>query len=164
MKKIMSIDASTTSTGIAIFENNKLIKYQCITEDSNKNVLTRILKMTSKIRKIYIQFQPDQIIMEEVLPEDVKHNQKVFKALIYLQASIILMFYEFKKPVELIVASHWRKICGIKTGSKIKREQLKIASQKLVKNIFKIDINNDISDAICIGIAYIIQNKQKSAF
>ena len=160
----MSIDASTTSTGIAIFENNKLIKYQCITEDSNKNVLTRILKMTSKIRKIYIQFQPDQIIMEEVLPEDVKHNQKVFKALIYLQASIILMFYEFKKPVELIVASHWRKICGIKTGSKIKREQLKIASQKLVKNIFKIDINNDISDAICIGIAYIIQNKQKSAF
>lgn len=160
----MSIDASTTSTGIAIFENNKLIKYQCITEDSNKNVLTRILKMTSKIRKIYIQFQPDQIIMEEVLPEDVKHNQKVFKALIYLQASIILMFYEFKKPVELIVASHWRKICGIKTGSKIKREQLKIASQKLVKNIFKIDVNNDISDAICIGIAYIIQNKQKSAF
>lgn len=160
----MSIDASTTSTGIAIFENNKLIKYQCITEDSSKNVLTRILKMTSEIRKIYMQFQPDQIIMEEVLPEDVKHNQKVFKALIYLQASIVLMFHEFKKPVELVVASHWRKICGIKTGSKIKREQLKMASQKLVKNIFKIDVNNDISDAICIGISYIIQTKQQSAF
>lgn len=160
----MSIDASTTSTGIAIFENNKLIKYQCITEDSSKNVLTRILKMTSEIQKIYMQFQPDQIIMEEVLPEDVKHNQKVFKALIYLQASIVLMFHEFKKPVELVVASHWRKVCGIKTGSKIKREQLKMASQKLVKNIFKIDVNNDISDAICIGISYIIQTKQQSAF
>ena len=160
----MAIDASTTSTGIAIFEENKLIKYYCISKDSSFNVHKRILFMTQQIKKIYLQYKPNNIIMEEVLPEDVKHNQNVFKALIYLQASIVLMLSTLGQQVEFFTASHWRKVCGIKTGQHIKRNELKQASQDLVKSIYKIDVNNDISDAICIGIAYIIQNKQKSAF
>ena len=51
---------------------------------------------------------------------------------------------------------------GIHTGRGIKREALKAAAQKLVKNIYNIDVNDDISDAICIGIAYI--NEHRSAF
>lgn len=159
----MSIDASTKSTGIAIFNENKLIKYYCISKDSSCDVFQRILYMTQQIEKIYLQYKPNNIIMEDVLPEDVKHNQNVFKALIYLQASIVLMFSKRRQLVDFFVASHWRKICGIKTG-KTKRDQLKKASQNLVKSIYNIDVNNDISDAICIGIAYIIENKQKSAF
>ena len=44
---------------------------------------------------------------------------------------------------------------GIHTGKGIKRDELKKKSQFLVKNIYNIDVNDDISDAICIGIAYI---------
>lgn len=161
MAIILSIDASTKSTGIAIFQQNKLIKYKCI-NCNDSNTYKRIEKMTEQIKKIYNQYKPINIIMEDVLPEDVKHNQTVFKALIYLQASIVLSLYKLGGIVNLCTASHWRAQVGIHTGRGIKREVLKNASKELVKNIYKVDVNDDISDAICIGIAYITQNK--SAF
>jgi Asp/Glu/hydantoin racemase len=60
------------------------------------------------------------------------------------------------------VASHWRAVCGIKTGKGIKREALKQASRNLVKQIYNADVNDDISDAICLGMAYLAEHK--SAF
>jgi hypothetical protein len=89
------------------------------------------------------------------LPEDVKRNQSVFKALIYLQAAVVLKLHKCRSIVNFYTASHWRASVGIKTGPGIKRETLKNASQRLVKSIYNIEVNDDISDAICLGIAYI---------
>ena len=158
----LAIDASTKSTGIAIFKQNKLFYYECIKQNDN-NTFTRIWKMAERIRQIYQQYQPTNIIMQDVLPQDVKHNQKIFKALIYLQAAIVLQLDRLNAPtVELITVNHWRKICGIKTGRGIKRQVLKEKSINLIKQIYDINVNNDIADAICIGIAYIVEHK--SAF
>ena len=93
--------------------------------------------------------------MEDILPSDVGNNQKIYKALIYLQAAIVLMFHKNKINVDFYVASHWRSACGIKTGRGVKRDTLKQASIKLVKATYNIDVNDDIADAICMGIAYV---------
>lgn len=159
--KTLSIDASTRSTGIAVFDNSQLIFYKCI-EIKSSDQLKRIEYMANEIEKIIIQYQPTDIVMQQILPEDVKHNQNVYKALIYLQAAIILKAHKHKREVELVVASHWRAQIGIRTGRGIKRNELKTASKKLVKAIYNIDVNDDISDAICIGIAYI--KEHRSAF
>lgn len=159
--KILSIDASTKNTGIAIFQQDKLIHYECISA-TNDNKFKRILVMIQRINQLYQKYKPTDIVMQDVLPQDVKHNQNVFKALIYLQAIIMLQLYKKGMDVNLYVASHWRSLVGIKTGPGIKRETLKKASQKLVKNKYQIDVNDDISDAICIGIAYLKQHQ--SAF
>lgn len=158
----LAIDASTKSTGIAIFKQNKLFCYKCIKQNDN-NTFTRIREMTKRIRQIYQQYQPTNIIMQDILPQDVKHNQKIFKALVYLQAMIVLQLDRLNAPeVELTTANHWRKICGIKTGRGIKRQVLKEKSVNLIKQIYNINVNDDIADAICIGIAYIVEHK--SAF
>lgn len=160
--KILSIDASTKSTGIAIFQQQKLIHYECITATAS-NSLKRIIKIIQRIKQLYIQYQPTNIIIEDVLPQDVKHNQNTFKALIYLQAAIVLELYKNgAAAAQFYTASHWRKVCGIKTGRGIKRQSLKQASQNLVQQIYNIQVNDDISDAICLGMAYYIQHK--SAF
>lgn len=159
--KTLAIDASTKATGIAIFQDNKLIHYECITA-TDGDTLKRISKMTIRIRDLNNKYSPNHIVMEQVLPEDVKHNQKVYKALIYLQAAIVLQLYNWKQKVDFIHVSHWRKICGIKTGRNVKREELKEASKALVKKIYNIDVNDDVSDAILLGMAYIQQNR--SAF
>lgn len=161
MMKILAIDASTKSTGIAIFQNNKLVYYKCLIATQN-NVLDRIETMTKKIKQIYKKYKPTHIIMEEVLPEDVKHNQNVYKALIYLQASIVLELHKNGIDTNFYTASHWRAQVGIHLGRGIKREELKSASKKLVEQIYNIKTNDDISDAICLGIAYIKQHR--SAF
>ena len=120
--------------------------------------------MTQKILDICKQYSPTDVVMQDVLPDDVGHNQAVYKALIYLQASIVMAFHKINYKIVFLPVSHWRKLCGIKMGPGIKRDRLKKASQDLVKQIYKIQVNDDISDAICLGMAYIIQEKKKSAF
>lgn len=158
--RTLAIDASTKSSGIAIFDQGKLIHYQCIIKQGE--TLTRVKKMAEAIAGVCIKYHPSDVVMEQVLPEDVKHNQSVYKALIYLQAAIALQLHQIGYSINFYTASHWRSVCGIKVGRGIKREELKAASQMLVKQIYKIDVNDDISDAICLGIAYLKQHR--SAF
>ena len=154
--KVLAIDASSKSTGIAIFQDEKLIHYQCIIAMDGDS-FKRIIKMKNRILEIYKKYKPTNIIMEDVLPQDVKHNQTVYKVLIYLQAMIVLSLYQTYslQNVQFYTASHWRRICGIKTGRGIKRQSLKKASMQLVKNQYGIKVNDDISDAICLGLAYV---------
>lgn len=153
---LLAIDASTRATGIAIFEGNKLIKYKCI-QCGYGNVLDRINFMSKELQNLFLQYKPEKIVMEDVLPQQVGHNQNVYKALIYLQAVLVLMFHKYKKQVKLVVASHWRKLCGIKTGNTVGREQLKRKSQNLIQGIYNIKVTDDISDAICLGLAELKQ-------
>lgn len=157
MSKILSIDASTKSTGIAVYDNKELKHYECITA-TNSDVLKRIKIMTSRIEEIVNEYSIDEIIMEDVLPEDVKHNQNVFKALHYLQASIVLKMHDYKKDVQLVNVNRWRKACGITIGRYGVRSSAKVQDMKFVKDTFGIDANDDICDAICIGWAYINTN------
>ena len=81
----LAIDASTKSTGWSIYEDQELKDYGCITASSG-NLFRRIHKMTDEIDKIINKYKVEQIVVEEVIPEDVRHNAKVYKALMYLQA------------------------------------------------------------------------------
>lgn len=53
-----------------------------------------------------------------------------------------------------MMPSSWRSYCGIKIGKK-KRAELKQDSIDFVKDEFKIEVNDDVADAIGIGIGYI---------
>lgn len=151
--KVLALDLSTKSSGWSIFENKNLIDSGCISASST-NVLNRIEKIIKELRIIFDKYKPDNIIVEEVLPEDVKHNQTVFKALMYLQAAVALEFNRDGKKLEFFVSSEWRKICGIRTGRGITRDTVKAADIKFVKDNYNLDVNDDIADAICIGYAY----------
>ena len=157
----LSIDASTKSTGIAIFNEGKLIHYECI-KSNNTDIYVRIGVMVKRICQLCNTYKPTDIIMQDVLPENVNHNQAVYKALMYLQAAIVLQLHKIELTVKFCTASHWRAEVGIHTGRGRKRQQLKLTAQRLVKHIYNIDVNDDISDAICIGIAYI--KEHRSAF
>ena len=165
----IAIDASTKSTGIAVFKNQALIQYECITQ-SSKDVILRIKNMTDAVEKIYNTYQGNdiQIVMEQIIPDnlnDVKwsKNQNTFKALFYLQAAIVLMFHHYGKEIELVGASTWRKNCGIKQGGAT-RDLLKQRDVQFVKDTYQITVNDDIADAICIGHAKINQKPEPAAF
>lgn len=167
----IAIDASTKSTGIAIFKNKDFIKYDLFT-NSSKNVLTRIKYMTDKIENYYqaiaTGFSNIQIIMEQIIPDNLNDakwtkNQNTFKALFYLQAAIALMFNNYNIEVEFIGASSWRKRCGIKQGGAT-RDLLKERDKAFVKEKFNLDVNDDIADAICIGYAKVNEQPEPAPF
>ena len=150
---ILSIDASTKSSGCAIFEENKLIHYECITASGSDKQ-----KMNNRIKELVNQYHPTVAVMEDVMPQDVKHNQAVYKALIYLQAIIVMTLYDLGIETTLYTASHWRSVVGIHTGRGIKRDELKQVSINLVKQKYNITVNDDQADGINIGLAYYMQN------
>ena len=151
--KVLALDLSTKSTGWAIFEGKELIDKGCVVATS-PNVLNRISTIVEELKVIHNRYLPQRVIVEEVLPEDVGHNSSVFKALMYLQALVAVEFNKYGKTLEFYTASEWRRKCGIRTGRGIKREQLKAADVKFVKDNYHLDVNDDIADAVCIGHAY----------
>ena len=94
--------------------------------------------------------------MEEVIPDHAKNTQ-TFKALMYLQAAVVMMVHD-KHPmvkVELIYPGSWRAQAGIKTGRGVKRESLKEADIRRAQEVFGAQqLNDDEADAILIGAVY----------
>ena len=143
--KTLALDLSSKSSGYAIFENQELKKYGCISASSS-NLYKRIEKMTTELTTILKENKIDKVIIEDVVPDDVHNNGTVFRALMHLQGLVAYTLNKFNLSPEYVVASHWRKLCGIKTGAGVRRESL---------NQFGITVNDDIADAICIGFAFV---------
>lgn len=149
---LLAIDPSTKSTGIAVFKNKELIYYNCISSSST-DVYKRIDKMIEGIKIAVDTYGVNYAVLEDVLPEEVKHNQSTFKSLTYLQGYILHTLNDYKLNWKFYTASQWRSICGIKIGPGVRRENLKKQDIAFVKKHYNIDVNDDIADAICIGYA-----------
>lgn len=154
--KILAIDASTRSTGFAIFKDKELKEYGCITASST-DLVKRINKMIKELNEILTREREiDKIILEEVRPEQGLQNIKTHKALMYLQAAITFLIHERFSNIEIIYLypSEWRAACQIHTGRGIRRQSLKPADIKFVKDTYNIEVNDDTADAIGLGYAY----------
>lgn len=154
--KILSLDASTKSTGFAVFNEIKLETYGCLTASST-DLVKRISKIITELEQVLSQNTIDKIILEEVRPEQGLQNLKTHKALMYLQAAIVFLVHERFNTIEIeyVYPNEWRKACGIKTGSGVRRETLKPKDIQFVKDNYNITVNDDIADAIGIGHAYV---------
>lgn len=157
-KKILALDPSSKSTGFAVFENDKLKKYGCITASST-NLFHRIDKIIEELKKIIAEDQPNVIVIEDVIPADVHNNIKIYKALTYLQGYVLHTLDDNKiTDIKFYLANEWRSKCRIKTGPGIKRDSLKPKDIAFVKEQYGIDVNDDVADAISIGYAYLHDN------
>lgn len=155
--RILAIDASTKSTGVAYFVDNNLIKYDCFTASST-DLIKRIQKIIKHLNDFMLENEVDKIIIEEVRPEgDKVQNIKTHRALMWLQAAIAFLLHENfpKVTIEYVYPSEWRKACGIKTGRGRFRNEQKESDINFVKEQYNIIVNDDIADAIGIGHAYV---------
>lgn len=157
---ILSLDLSTKSSGYAVLDiDGKLLDYGCETSAST-DLIKRIYIMRDAIDTI-LQKYPNitKVIAEEVRPQGGYGvgNQKTQKALMYLQAAFEFLIHDKypKIEIEYIQPSSWRAALGIKNGRGVTRTTLKEADMTFIKEKFNIDVNDDIADAICIGLAII---------
>lgn len=154
MSIILALDLSTKSSGQAIYEDQKLSSYGCITAASS-NLFKRIEKMTDEVENLINKFNVTKVVIEEVILDDVHNNNHVFKALMYLQGFIVNKLDKYNLVPDFLISSEQRKKCGIRTGAGIHRDSLKSKDIAFVKSQFDLTVNDDIADAICIGFAYI---------
>ena len=153
--RILALDMSTKSTGVAIFQDKEFLAKACVTASST-DLFKRIHKMVDSIDAIVTDTVIDVVVMEEVIPDHSK-NTNTFKALMYLQAAVMMMLHDKHPTVktELIYPGSWRSQAGIKTGRGVKRETLKDADIRRAKEVFGItQLNDDEADACLLGGVY----------
>ena len=151
MTKMISMDTSTTCTGIAIWENAKLSKHFCIKTDKKSETKAddMITQLVALIRK-----EKPQIIICEGL--NVVNNIAVAKNLAKIIGAVKgvcefnNIFYDSLAP------SSWRKLICDKNIPPKKRIDLKPWDIEQVKRLFKFEPeNDDEADAVLIGEAYV---------
>lgn len=152
--KLLSFDTSTNSTGYSLYISGELQKYELLDFKHIKNTDERIKEMILKIYEI-IEYEKPQIIVTEMTVvtrnAQAQRNLTMILGAIYGYCLRNDIFYWSFRPTE------WRKLINT-SGEKLprKREELKEWSINQVKTLFGVsDINDDISDAILIGKAYI---------
>lgn len=149
--RLLALDASTKSTGVALFEDNKLLDYKCITASST-DIIKRITKIINELVEYLNQNPVDKVILEEVRPE-TGTNLNTYRALMWMQAAIAFMLHENfpRVKLEYVYPSEWRAACGIKTGRGVLRAEQKEYDIQFVRDKYSINVNDDIADAIGLG-------------
>ena len=152
--KLLSFDSSTKSTGYALFVNGKYKETGCLNHTSVKDADKRFVEMIKDICQVIDKYAPDIVTWETPV---VMRNAQVQRFLTMIVGAIIckcieknIFFYSFR-PTE------WRKLVS-DNGEKIprKRDELKAWGKEKVVKTFNVEVeNDDESDAILIGQAYV---------
>ena len=152
--KLISMDTSSNSTGIAIFIDGKLSRHFLIDLKKIKSTDERIEEMIKQIYKLIEAESPDIIVTELTVVTrnaQAQRNLTMILGTIYGKCIENNIWYHSFRPTE------WRSLIDTTKKPKgRKREDYKEWSMELVRDFYKLEcLNDDISDAILIGQAYV---------
>ena len=152
--KLIAMDTSSNSTGIAIFIDGKLSRHFLIDLKKIKNTDDRIKEMIRQIYKVIVEESPDIIVTELTVVTrnaQAQRNLTIILGAIYGKCIEKDIWYESFRPTV------WRSLINtdIKPSGK-KREDFKTWSIQIVSDKYNAYCEtDDESDAILIGEAYI---------
>ncbi len=167
MIRIIGIDASTVSTGVSVFKvtkNGAALEETFLLKSDNKNkgkldkqkrteiTEQRVAFMIKGLMDIFKKYKPSVIVIEDVYGGKDMYTLKMlarFQGFVFGYAVLNDIKMEYK------IASKWRKEVGIpltdENKKPNKRATLKKLAVKKVKELYKIDVTDDVADAVLIG-------------
>lgn len=158
----LGLDASTKSTGYAIYENDKLIKHGTI-RSNKQDVFDRIEDVYNGCRDIFKKYNIHYVFIEDV-PLSYAVNKRVAEKLILLQGTIYSLCLQYDCGFIQLEPSSWRKKAGV-VAEKNRREFQKKAAIELVEKQYHFGYkwidkkydeqtgDSDVCEAILIGKA-----------
>lgn len=163
--RLLALDQASRVTGVAIFDDDKLVKYGTFEIKSNQELGKRLTQFLENLDKLYAAYHFDAVAYEDIQLQ--MGNVETYKKLAYIQAMILFWCEKHEKNLYCLSPSHWRKILKDKYGMSWgrKRVEQKQTAIDFIQEHYKKEVDSDTADAICIGCAANIEiNKNKSAF
>lgn len=163
--RLLALDQASRVTGVAIFDDDKLVKYSTFEIKSNQELGKRLTQFLKNLDKLYAAYHFDAVAYEDIQLQ--MGNVETYKKLAYIQAMILFWCEKHEKNLYCLSPSHWRKILKDKYGMSWgrKRAEQKQTAIDFIQEHYKKEVDSDTADAICIGCAANIEiNKTKSAF
>lgn len=160
---ILSLDASTTAIGWAVFDNDKLIEYGRLTPtEKGLDWRDRVHNLLPQLEQLIIKYKPTKIYQEDV-PMGGSGGNVTLSELFYVQGSFSVI-EKIYCDVEYISVGTWRKNIGINSGKDQRRNVKKIKSIEKANELFNLNLpleftsggnykengSDDISDAILL--------------
>lgn len=141
--RILGLDLSTHSSGVSIFENNKLIYNELISPNKNDSTFVRIVYTQNEIEKIIKKYNIDYVAIEDVAIS-VTRNAKTCHDLLFLVGSICGLCNVYGIKWKIFMPSHWRKLAGVydekHTKEELKREHQKARGIELANKYFSLNL------------------------
>lgn len=155
MRRILALDQSSHTTGYAIFIEGQLEAYGHLTlKDEDTGI--RLMKLKYFIKELVDKYNITEVVIEDIqLQSNVSNNVATFKILAEVFGVIYELITEMDIKFSAILASVWKSKLKIKSRQ---RQQQKQEAQQLVANIYNKKATQDESDAICIGMCYLISD------
>lgn len=160
---ILSLDASTTCIGWAVFEEDNLIEYGRI-EPTEKGLdwRDRVHNLLPQLEKLILKYKPTKIYQEDV-PMGGSGGAMILAQLNYLQG-VLSVIEKIYSDIEYISVGTWRKDIGINSGKDQRRDAKKIKSIEKANELFNVNLpleftsggnykpcgSDDISDSILL--------------
>ena len=149
--KILSLDTSSVKTGWSYFFDGKYIESGTIDLSKIKDLDVRIKTMILSIGEVIDKFEPNHVVIEDIV---VERNWHTFKVLAIIVGAVYGLCVNKNISYSSLSPTQWRNI--IDSGTKPrKRDELKIWGKDKVKMLINIDMNDDQADAVLIGYSYL---------
>lgn len=169
----MGIDASSTCTGVSVFEDGKLVYYTAI-RPKGENWRDRMFHEGSDLSNIMQRYEPCKIFMEDV-PNNPSGGLKTAMVLGGVQGFIYGVASNHNIPIEFVLPTTWRSNIGLFDGTKegkkrevLKQKAIKMANEKFGLELLWVSPNSkknddDIAEAIliCASMLNIVTKERK---
>lgn len=164
----VGIDASSSCTGIAIFEDDRLTYYNKIRPKKNIDFRSNSCQIIEQIIYILKDYDVDKIYMEDV-PEFIRQGSRgkqIVKTLAILGAVQGIFYqklcYELGYDINYVGVHEWRKKAGFLEGKERDRESQKQKAVDYANSKFGLNLHfekgkknllqdDDIAEAIVIA-------------
>lgn len=143
---ILALDVSTTSTGYAIYVDDKLARYGFF-KPKEKDWLSRVRKMSEELQTLKSEFNITTVVIEDTF---FLKNIKTVKKLCLAQGILLGQLHEAN--LIQVFPNTWKKHFGLGKG-KATRDEQKQTSISVAETMFLISnrLNDDEADAILMG-------------
>ena len=143
--RVIGFDNASHNMGVSIFDNGKLVYYNLLTFNQG-TAIQRLNKIRDTLEKqILPLWEPDIIQIE-----DIQHQTSyaTYEVLVKLKGVFEMACDRFGIELKRTRSSTWRSHFAI---NKRKREEDKKAAIGLVKDMYQVDVTDDVAEAILIA-------------
>lgn len=153
-KRVLALDQATKKTGWSVYDGKDLVKCGSF-ESTGRDEIERISSVKKWVISMLDKWKPDYVFIEDIqLQKKIADSPgsfdgiTTFKVLAHLQGVISNTVFERDIPLYIVLSTVWRKTCGIEGRTKTDQKR---GAQLRVKELHKIEVNNDTAEAVCIG-------------
>lgn len=163
MGTIIALDASTSCTGWAVFEDERLIAYGKI-KPHGDTWRDRLMDETMELAALFREYVPDVVVAEDV---PLKDGKQTIVKLGAVHGMILSLCAGFKLEPVFVLPSTWRHKLGMFDGTRagMKRDAMKEKAVHMANELFGLDLqwvsptstknDDDTAESILIGYSHV---------